>query len=302
MTPPRGRILIVDDAMENIHFLHRLLQDEHKVVFARDGMKALEMARTQPPDLILLDALMPGMDGFETCAALKDMPETRDIPVIFVTALDSPDDETGALEAGAVDFINKPLNAAVVRARVRTHLALKQQGDLLRAMTMTDGLTRVANRRCFDDVLEREWKRCERSGLPLALILADIDHFKLYNDRYGHLAGDRCLADVAQGMETCLRRPPDLIARYGGEEFAILLPHEDVDGAVTVASRLLDKVRELAIPHEASPTASVVTASLGISAVIPQRGMESSSLIAAADACLYEAKKAGRNRCQAAPM
>lgn len=291
-----GKILVVDDAMENIRVLHRMLQGEHQVSFALDGGKALEMVKAQAPDLILLDAVMPGMDGYQLCAALKESPETCDIPVIFVTALNSTEDETRALEAGAVDFIHKPLNAAVVRARVRTHLTLKQQGDLLKEMLMKDALTGIANRRCFDSILEREWKRCERAGLPLTLILADIDHFKLYNDHYGHLEGDRCLTAVAQAMQDCLRRPSDLLARYGGEEFAILLPQEDIGGARLLAQRVLDSVRNKAIPHQLSPTAPAVTVSLGIRSVVPTRHIPSETLIADADACLYKAKEGGRNR------
>lgn len=291
-----GRILVVDDVMENVRVLHRVLQGEHQVSFALDGRKAVEVARSLMPDLILLDAVMPSLDGYAVCAELKNAPETKDIPIIFVTSLNNPEDETRALEAGAVDFIQKPLNAAVVRARVRTHLTLKRQGDLLREMTMTDALTGVANRRCFDSVLEREWKRCERAALPLTLILCDVDHFKLYNDHYGHPEGDRCLADVAKAMQASLLRPSDLLARYGGEEFAILLPHQDRDGARAVAQRILDNVRNLNMVHAVSPTARCVTVSLGMRTMVPSRSAAIETLLADADLRLYEAKEAGRNR------
>ena len=292
----RGRILVVDDAMENVRLLHRMLKDEHEVVFALDGAKALEIVRAQAPDLVLLDAVMPGMDGYAVCAELKKLPETRNIPIIFVTSLNSPEDETRALTDGAVDFIAKPINGTVVRARVRTHLTLKRQSDLLRRLTLTDGLTGVANRRCFDETLETEWRRCERAGLSVALILADIDHFKAFNDCYGHQAGDACLKAVADGLSACVRHPPDLVARYGGEEFACVLPHESLDGAKTVARRMLERVRALAIPHIQSTSAECVTVSLGIAAVTPTADTLPTGLIAAADARLYEAKTAGRNR------
>ncbi len=292
----RGRILVVDDAIENVRILHRMLKDEHEVVFALDGEMALEIARTQSPDLILLDAILPEMDGYAVCAELKKSAQTEGIPVIFVTALHSPEDETRALEAGAVDFITKPVNAAVVRARVRTHLSLKRQSDLLRQMALTDGLTGVANRRYFDEMLDREWRRCGRAGLSIALIMADVDHFKRFNDHYGHQAGDACLTAVAEVLSTCVRRPPDIVARYGGEEFAVVLPQDTIDGARAVAERILDLVRALAIPHAYSSCAPHVTVSLGIAAMSPSRELSSPALVAAADARLYEAKAAGRDR------
>lgn len=291
-----GRILVVDDAMENIQILHAALQDEHEVLFALDGAKALELARVQRPDLILLDAVMPEMDGHRVLAALRADAHLRDIPVIFVTALSSPEDETGALDAGAADFISKPVNAAVVRARVRTQLTVKRQADALRALTLTDSLTGVANRRAFSERMDTEWRRCARAGLPMALILADIDHFKMYNDYYGHQAGDACLEQVAQAMRRTAGRAQDMVARYGGEEFAILLPQLDAGGAECVAQRLLAELAALAIPHAASPASPVLTASMGIATTVPVNGQSGAALIRAADAALYEAKAAGRNR------
>jgi diguanylate cyclase (GGDEF)-like protein len=293
----KGRILVVDDAMENVRILHQALKDEHDVVFARDGEKALLIAQSQSPDIVLLDAVMPGMDGYSVCAQLKQTAETQNIPVIFVTALNSPEDETRALAAGAVDFITKPINGAVVRARVRTHLTLKRQSDMLRRLTLTDGLTGVANRRCFDETLDSEWRRCQRAGLSLAVILADIDHFKPYNDAYGHQAGDACLAAVAQGLKDCVHRPTDLVARYGGEEFVAVLAPETAAGAQAVAGIMIDRVRALAIPHAHSSCATTVTLSLGVAVVTPTAGSSAAALVAAADARLYQAKAAGRNRC-----
>jgi diguanylate cyclase (GGDEF)-like protein len=291
-----GRILAVDDAMENIQILYAALQDEHEVLFALDGPRALELARTQQPDLILLDAMMPGMDGYALCKELQAGPETADIPVIFVTALSSPEDETRALDAGAADFISKPVNAAVVRARVRTQLTVKRQRDALRAMILLDALTGVANRRAFDERLEAEWRRCGRNGLPVALILVDIDHFKLYNDHYGHQAGDSTLLQVAGAMQRAAGRTQDLVARYGGEEFAILLPQLDARGATGVAGRLQAELEKLAIPHLASPTAPHLTVSMGIACMTPGEHSVPADLIQVADAQLYKAKAAGRNQ------
>jgi diguanylate cyclase (GGDEF)-like protein len=227
---------------------------------------------------------------------MKNSPRTADIPVIFVTSLNAPEDETRALGVGAVDFITKPVNSSVVRARVRTHLTLKRQSDLLRRMTMTDGLTGIANRRCFDVMVDREWRRCERLGQPIVLILGDVDDFKAYNDHYGHLAGDTCLLSVAQALNGCVQRPPDLVARYGGEEFVAMLPHETLEGGLAVAERMVSAVRALAIPHARSSCADRVTVSLGVAQMVPTRDRAVCDLVAVADACLYESKAAGRDR------
>lgn len=291
-----GRLLIVDDAMENIQILNHVLGEEHEVLFAMNGEKALELAHQHHPDLILLDAVMPGMDGYEVCAALRASSDVRDIPIIFVTALTTPEDETRALEAGAVDFITKPFNVAVVRARVRTHLTLKRQSDSMRELTLTDALTGIANRRSFNDAIENEWRRCARSSTPLSVIMIDIDHFKLYNDAYGHQAGDACLQQVADTMLQCAGRTPDLLARYGGEEFVILLPQVDAAGAATVAERILASVRALAIPHRMSSAGDTVTVSLGVATLMPDQGADHEALVRCADNALYRAKKDGRNR------
>lgn len=288
-----GRLLIVDDAMENIQILNHVLGEEHEVLFAMNGEKALELARLHRPDLILLDAVMPGMDGYEVCAALRASAELGDIPIIFVTALTTPEDETRALEAGAVDFITKPFNVAVVRARVRTHLTLKRQSDTLRELTLTDALTGVANRRSFNDAIDNEWRRCARGRSTLSVIMIDIDHFKLYNDTYGHQAGDACLKQVAHAMLHCAGRTPDLVARYGGEEFVVLLPQVGAAGAETVAQRILESVAELDIPHTIGRRVSV---SLGVATVLPGEAGAPEQLLRAADRALYQAKEDGRNR------
>ncbi len=294
--PRKSMILVVDDAIENINIIGHILKDENEVIFALDGEEALDIIKEQLPDIILLDAIMPGMDGYAVCRELKKSPRTEGIPIIFITSLNSPEDETRALEAGAVDFITKPVNRSVVKARVKTHLTLKRQSDMLWVVARTDGLTGISNRRCFDEELDKEWRRCERIKQPIAVILADIDHFKNFNDHYGHQAGDACLVAVARSLSDSIRRPPDIVARYGGEEFVIALPHDSAEGAKTVAQRILDSVRALAIPHHRSSCAPVVTVSVGVAAAIPSRGQTPATLIAAADTCLYRAKETGRNR------
>ncbi len=288
INPPgrRPRLLIVDDQPVNIQALHRVFAGDCQVLMATEGARALQICRDRHPDLVLLDVQMPGMDGHELCAELKSDPLLRVIPIIFVTAQDRPEDETRALDAGAADFITKPFNPTVVRARVRTQLTLKAQADLLRELAFNDGLTGVHNRRHFDERFIAEARRAQRSRSPLAIVLADVDHFKRYNDALGHLAGDDCLRRVAGALRTCLRRPTDLLARYGGEEFVSLLPDTDLAGAIGVAQLMEDTVRALALPHPG--VQGSVTISLGVSA-----GLQPTGLVAAADRALYLAPAAG---------
>ncbi|MBP6395728.1 MAG: diguanylate cyclase [Giesbergeria sp.] len=303
-TPPeRPRLLVVDDQPTNIQVLYQIFQADHEVFMARDGEQALAFCRNNPPpDLVLLDVVMPEMDGIEVCRQLKADPVLADIPVIFVTACSEPADETRALESGGVDFITKPVNPAVVRARVKTHLTLKAQGDVLRSLVFVDGLTGVANRRRFDEALQIEWRRCQRKGAPLALLMMDIDHFKRYNDRYGHQTGDACLQQVAATLKAGLQRGHDLVARYGGEEFACLLSECDLAAGLHKAQALLAAVAALGIAHADSPTADRVTLSIGVAVLYPSSDCGPEALVAAADAALYEAKRSGRNRVCASPM
>jgi diguanylate cyclase (GGDEF)-like protein len=292
--PGRSRLLVVDDAPINVQALYEALCGEHQVLVATRGAKALELCRKLQPDLVLLDVEMPDMTGHEVCAQLKADAATRDIPIIFVTARIGTDDEAHVFAIGAVDFIPKPINPAVVRARVRTHLTLKHQSDLLRQMAFVDGLTGVFNRRYFDMRLEQEWARAARGASALALVIADVDCFKAYNDRYGHQAGDDCLRQVARHMKNNLVRPADLVARYGGEEFACILPDTDTEGAIAVAMRLEKAVRSLGVPHAAGACGGIVTISLGVVAAVPTEGEDMQLLIAEADRALYCAKAAGR--------
>jgi diguanylate cyclase (GGDEF)-like protein len=289
-------LLVVDDQPINIQALYRIFAPDHRVLMATSGAKALALCKQDPPDLILLDVVMPEMDGHEVCARLKADDATRNIPVIFVTSHTDAEEETRGLELGAVDFIAKPVNPAVVRARVKTHLTLKAQSDLLRQMVFIDGLTGVANRRCFDERLGTEWRRAARSVSPLALLMLDVDHFKRYNDHYGHQAGDECLRRVASAIRASLLRPGDLVARYGGEEFACILPGTDFDGALAVGSGIEQRVRGLQIEHANSDVADVVTISIGVATGLPEPEADAGRLLALADAQLYRAKHSGRGR------
>ena len=294
--PARPRLLVVDDQPINIQTLYQIFHADHEVFMATSGEQALAFCRGNPlPDLILLDVVMPGLDGLAVCQQLKADPVLANIPVIFVTACMDPADETRALEAGGVDFITKPVNPMVVRARVKTHLTLKAQGDFLRSLVFIDGLTGVANRRRFDEALLSEWRQCQRAGTPLALLMIDIDHFKRYNDHYGHPTGDACLQQVAAVLKAAMQRACDLVARYGGEEFVCLLPGCDQAPALAKAQALQAALAAQGIAHEASPTAAWVTLSIGVAVAQPQAGGSPAALVAAADAALYSAKHRGRN-------
>ncbi len=291
-----AHVLIVDDQPSNIQILYRIFQGEYELHAATSGVHALEFCRTTPPDLILLDVMMPDMDGLAVCRVLKAEADTRDIPIIFVTAQSSPDDETMALETGGVDFITKPVNPLVVRVRVRTHLMLKTQSDYLRSLVFLDGLTGVANRRRFDEALAIEWRQSLRRGQPLGLLMIDIDFFKRYNDHYGHQAGDVCLQTVAQTLLTQMHRPHDLVARYGGEEFVCLMPECQVSDALAKAEALRKAVQDRQLPHIGSSVQPWVTLSVGVAVIQASADSSPEALIRQADEGLYSAKAKGRNQ------
>ena len=315
--PHAPSVLIVDDDASSLWLLASILDGEVHVVFACNGEDALLRAHEQPPDLVLMDASMPGLGGFEACRRLRADPRCADVPVIFVTAHTDVDTETRALEMGAVDFIHKPVNPPVVRARVRTHLALKQKTDALRRLSVVDALTGIANRRAFDEALSMEWRRAMRHDHPLSLLLVDVDHFKRYNDLHGHLAGDECLRRVAGFIASATQRAGDLAARYGGEEFAVVLPHQSAQESLGFAWRLCEGLHGLGLPHGDSPACPCVTVSIGVATLsrpcdnhalgAAQRRCKDChrfdrcraaprALVELADQALYRAKHEGRNR------
>ena len=292
----KPRLLIVDDQSVNIQALYQVFAADYQVFMATSGPQALGLCRDQRPDLVLLDIEMPGMDGFEVCRQIKADAALLDLPVVFVTAHNEPLVETQGLEIGAVDFISKPFNPAVVRARVKTHLTLKLQGDMLRQMVFIDGLTGVYNRRFFDERLALEFQRAKRNRSMLSLMVVDVDYFKRYNDHYGHLAGDEALRAVATTLRGQLKRPGDLLSRYGGEEFACILPETDLAGALCLANEMEAAIRAAHIAHADSDVCAQLTVSLGVASLHPQGNRLAEELIVAADQQLYLAKSRGRGR------
>ncbi|MCP5420047.1 MAG: diguanylate cyclase [Gammaproteobacteria bacterium] len=289
-------VLVVDDMIENIEILNWILADDYRVLFATNGADALTIAREQRPDLILLDVLMPEMTGYDVCKQLKQDTLTQDIPVLFLTAKDQKEDEEIGLGLGAVDYLTKPARASIVRLRVKIHLELKRYRDTLTALSITDSLTGIPNRRRFDEFLRDEWMRAVRSKAPLSLIMVDVDCFKAYNDHFGHAAGDRCLKTVAQVLEKGLLRRTDLAARYGGEEFACVLPATDHSGALSLAEQLREQIVARRCDHPFSSAGPFVTVSMGVATLRPDPHTEPDMLIELADRRLYQAKRAGRNR------
>lgn len=291
-----ARILIVDDDLSNARLLARIFDDSYDVLCTTDGEHALELARDAHPSVILLDVMMPGIDGFEVCSRLKADDDTAEIPVIFITGMGDFSAETRGLKLGAVDYVTKPISPAVVKMRVRNQIELKQARDQLTQLAITDGLTALGNRRHFDDVLEKEHARLARNDAELSLIMLDVDHFKRYNDAYGHGRGDDCLRAVAQVIAEAMLRPADLGARYGGEEFACVLPETDAEGARAIAEEIRARVEALRIPHGCSDTSDYVTVSVGVATERCQPGGSPLALVEQADRQLYRAKQSGRNQ------
>lgn len=289
-------ILAVEDHILNWELLKKVLGD-YTLIHAKDGEQALKILEKQKlPDLILLDIVMPGKDGYEIIKILKENDRTRDIPVVFITGLNSVKNEEEGLNLGAVDYIVKPFNPAIVQARIRNTLKFRSQQKLLEKLAHIDGLTEIPNRRNFDITLAREFKSAARNKRWLSLIMIDVDSFKHFNDSYGHARGDEALIKIAGIIQSCLKRPLDFVARYGGEEFSVILPDTDESGGRHVAERIRQAVENLNIEHKKDPGSPWLTISLGGCSMIPNPDQNSSVLVEKADACLYKAKTSSGNR------
>lgn len=317
-------ILIVDDSEDMRNSTRTLLElaGHTDVVTAASAQAAFDLlgidSAAAPPaiDVILMDVVMPKVDGIEACRRIKAQRQLRDIPIIMLTGRAEENDLAAAFAAGAIDYITKPVKVIELLARLRSALALKHEFDErrrrqselmeltrqlreanlhLEQISTQDPLTGIANRRFFTATLAREWARAIREGVPISVIMIDVDHFKDYNDRYGHPQGDECLRTIAQTLRGRLRRPGDLLARYGGEEFVTLLTQTGSAGARAVAEAFRASVESLRIEHVRVPL-QIVTISLGVATTIPQRQANADTLVEAADQALYDAKRAGRNR------
>ena len=309
-----SKILIVDDSDTVRGFLASAVRAmKFEPLLADCGEQALELFAAERPDLVLLDVNMPGIDGYETARRIRAVAPEEWVPIIFLSASEDDQDLQRAIECGGDDYLVKPVSAVVLNAKMRALQRLDQMrrklidlsneltaaNQRLETLSHQDGLTGIANRRAFDFLIERQFLEAVRRREPFSVVLCDVDHFKAYNDRYGHLAGDECLRQVAVALRLSCKRPTDIAARYGGEEFALLLPETPSAGAVHVAELAQRAIADLAIAHDASPTSKIVTFSAGIASYQPERDKASRDLTARADEALYRAKQMGRNRCVA---
>ncbi len=315
-------ILIVDDRSENILVLESLLEGlDLNIIKANSGNEALGKLLEYDFALVLLDVQMPGMDGFETAELMRGSDKTRHIPIIFITAINKTQKcMFRGYEIGAVDYLFKPIEPLILKSKVKVFIELHKQKELIKKQTKMlekkvkeltelqktnwnlerissfDGLTGISNRRRFDEVIKIEWKRTMREKAPFSLIMIDIDHFKEFNDNYGHLAGDDCLRKVAKVIVTSVNRPADFVARYGGEEFVVVLPNTDQEGILFIAERIRKNVESLAIKHGYSSVSPYVTISLGVTTEIPKLNRTIEEFIENADKALFRAKQTGRNK------
>ena len=289
-------VMIVDDEIANIEMIGAILEEDYEILFARSGEQAIAIAQRSAPDLILLDVVMPGLDGYETCRRMKLDPGLMNVPVIFTTGLNSVEYEIRGLSVGAIDYVTKPVQPVTLRRRVGNHIDLKQMRDRLQDMAMIDPLTGLGNRRMLEKLLAEQIARLSRDAEWLSAVMIDIDCFKPFNDIHGHLAGDDCIRAVAGALNGVMRRGGDLCARFGGEEFACILPRTDAEGAGHMAEQIRRAVEALAIPHGGSSAGPVVTISAGVVSRRCDLGLAMPFWIENADRLLYESKNGGRNR------
>ncbi|MDO8989394.1 MAG: diguanylate cyclase [Sideroxyarcus sp.] len=305
------KVLVVEDSKVTLKVLCNFLERMgiNQLLTAETGAAAIDLYRKERPDIILLDAQLPDIDGFEIAKQIRAKEKNDDwTAIIFLTSMTKDADLARGIEVGGDDYLLKPVSEVVLHAKVRAMQRLvEMQRSLvyltqqlnaankeLQRLSTTDGLTGIPNRRMFDELSIREWRRCERMKKPIALVMLDIDNFKLFNDEYGHQAGDDCLRAVAAQVARAAPRAADLAARYGGEEFVLVLGETDADGARWVAENVRQHVSELGILH-ATPSRRV-TISCGVSSILPQSGQSLETLLRSADRALYQAKEAGRDK------
>jgi diguanylate cyclase (GGDEF)-like protein len=288
-------VLIVDDENSNIMTLTHILNPYYKVYASKTGENAIKAAEKYMPDVVLLDILMPGMDGYTVLAALKESEKTRDIPIIFITGLSDAADEEKGLSLGAADYITKPFSPSIVKLRVKYHIKMVEQLRAIEQLSMYDQLTEISNRRNFDKQVQLEWRRAERDTTPISILVLDIDNFKNYNDTYGHPQGDVALKEIAVALKHVLKRATDFVARWGGEEFVVLLPNTSAKESYETAEKIRQYISEVPIPCE-DGSITKVTVSIGVNTVMLTHESTIAHFISKADKALYTAKNSGRNR------
>jgi diguanylate cyclase (GGDEF)-like protein len=305
------KILVVEDSKVTLRVICNYLERMGiQALTAETGKDALAIYRREHPDIILLDGLLPDIDGFDVAREIRAMEKKKDwTAIIFLTSMTKDEDLARGIEAGGDDYLVKPISEVVLKAKIsamrrlvemqRTLVAVTQKLNVanqeLQRLSTTDGLTGISNRRMFDEMSVREWRRCERMKKPFSLVMVDVDSFKHYNDRYGHQAGDECLKAVAAQMLRAAPRASDVVARYGGEEFVFALGETDMDGAKWVANHLRQRIADLMMPH-AAIALQHVTVSCGVASVVPGDNVSLETLLQSADYALYQAKELGRNR------
>lgn len=291
-----AKVLVVDDQPANIQLVYQVLSPHYNIFMAKSGREAIALCHKQPPDIILLDVVMPDMSGLEVCKILKNDPLYAEIPIIFITSFVSVENEIECWEAGCVDYVMKPINQLTLMNRVKSHLTLKRQTDILKRSAYLDGLTGIYNRRYFDIHSAEIYDQCKSNQTSICVALIDVDFFKRFNDCYGHLEGDACLRKVAKAL-TIEIGEHGFISRYGGEEFVAVLPNLTSENATNLVFSLCSRIESLCIPHEDSECSKFVTISAGSSYIdVIDESLPLSQIIEQVDKLLYESKQHGRNR------
>ncbi len=288
------KILIVDDSLLQAKHLKTILEDEYDVTIAQRAEEGLRYASDENFSLILLDVVMPEMDGFTLLKKLQEEIITQSVPVILITSLSDVENEQRGLILGAVDYITKPFKPLIVKARVNTHVKLYQYRRQIEQQSMTDQLTGISNRRKYEQYSITKWSEAARLHVPFSICMFDIDRFKVYNDTFGHPAGDKVIAAVAKTAASRLKRSTDFLARYGGEEFLALSIGDRSEQIFDHFKKIRQAVEDLHIPHDPS-VSEWVTISIGGVTIIPEKGKDYNFYLKIADAMLYDAKKNGRN-------
>lgn len=298
------KILLVEDSATLRYAMRNYIIDAgHEPLLARSGEEALQLLENTPVDMIIMDVEMPGLNGFETTRLIREWLAGHWIPIIFVTGLNEDENYREGIEAGGDDYLIKPVSFMIIKAKIRAMERIAEMRDQLNqlnseleALSQLDSLTQIYNRRTFNELAQQQWAQTKRHQQSISALMIDVDHFKLFNDHYGHPAGDACLKKVTQAIKSCLHRSTDIFGRYGGEEFIVLLPETDAKGAMRVAQAISEALETLELRHDVSPTNQFVTASIGGATCLRTTGHDLEELIKNADRALYKAKRAGRNR------